>query len=230
MRKGEFLGKRKCLKKAKKSRITPFSQLELDPPLPFQFELIVKDCCSAARYCCRNTLIKYNHNEADTSCPATWDGWNCFDSANEGVVPKQCPNYIYGGTSIKIDYDRQASKKCTRNGWELRQMYGQIREHTDYSGCMANGDAEIRIIVGLLTYLASVIFLVPAVFLLSWLRPIRYQPMFLLHRHLLLSCLAYGGLYVVTVAFYIRDDAPLSYQISQNHVSLFWTLKPKINY
>ncbi|EGT56734.1 hypothetical protein CAEBREN_04614 [Caenorhabditis brenneri] len=192
------------------SKITSFSDLHLDPPLPFQFELIVKDCCSAARYCC------HNHNQDDAPCPATWDGWNCFDSAQEGIVPKHCPNYIYGGTSVKMDYDRQAIKSCTKSGWDMPEGIGGIKEHTDYMGCMSKDDAEVRMWLGLVTYILSVLSLLPAIVLLSLLRPIRTQPMFILHRHLLISCFCYGLFYLLTVWFYVRDDAPLSYQVYQN--------------
>ncbi|EFP13294.1 hypothetical protein CRE_12209 [Caenorhabditis remanei] len=200
------------------SRITPLNRLDLDPPLPFQFELIVKDCCSAARYCCRNTLVKYHHRHDDSPCPATWDGWNCFDSSDEGLVVKQCPNYIYGGTNVKTDYDRHSKKLCQSRGWDLPEKTGGMKEYTDYAGCMQNDDAEARLLAGMLTYSASVIFLVPAVFLLNWLRPIRYQPMFILHRHLLISCLLYGVFYLSTATLFVVSFAPLSSQVYQNHI------------
>ncbi|CAO82061.1 G_PROTEIN_RECEP_F2_4 domain-containing protein [Caenorhabditis elegans] len=200
------------------SRIKPLNHLRLDPPLPFQFDLIVKDCCSAARYCCRNTLVKYHHRVDDSPCPPTWDGWNCFDSATPGVVFKQCPNYIYGGSNIKTDYDRLSQKVCRSNGWATPEVNAAAREHTDYTGCMSNGDVEARILAGLLTYSASVIFLIPAVFLLTLLRPIRCQPMFILHRHLLISCLLYGAFYLITVSLFVVNDAPLSSQVFQNHL------------
>lgn len=201
------------------SRVTPFSHLELDPPLPFQFELIVKDCCSAARYCCRNTLVKYNHQE-DAPCPATWDGWNCFDASNIGTVGKQCPNYIYGGATVKQEnFEKPAIKECTRDGWKIHVgESGEFKENTNYMGCMSNEDAEFRLMVGIFAYSASVIFLIPAVYLLFRLNPIKKQEMFILHRHLLISCLAYGSFTVLTVLLYIRNEAALAYQIPQNHV------------
>uniref|UniRef100_A0A8R1HZY1 G-protein coupled receptors family 2 profile 2 domain-containing protein n=1 Tax=Caenorhabditis japonica TaxID=281687 RepID=A0A8R1HZY1_CAEJA len=195
------------------SLITPLHRLELDPPLPFQFDLVVQDCCSAARYCCRSTLAKHKQY-ADATCPATWDGWNCFERSNPGTVSKQCPNYIYGGHAK--DADGVAVQKCTEMGWKKHEL--GWREHTDYTGCTSNKGAEAKMIVGLLTYSASVIFLVPAVIMLMWLRPIRCQPMFILHRHLLLSCLAYGFFYLVNVALFVISDAPLSAQIYANHI------------
>ncbi|CAI2348500.1 unnamed protein product [Caenorhabditis sp. 36 PRJEB53466] len=197
------------------SRTTPLHRLELDPPLPFQFDLVVRDCCSAARYCCRNTLVQYKPR-TEASCPATWDGWNCFEGAIPGKVARHCPGYIYGGHS-KTDSDGLAYQACTENGW-AKYGEGYPREHTDYSGCTSNKDAETKMIAGLLTYSASVIFLIPAVIMLMILRPIRCQPMFILHRHLLLSCLVYGSFYLINVGLFVFTEAPLSSQIYSNHI------------
>lgn len=200
------------------SRITPLNRLTLDPPLPVHFELIVKDCCSAARYCCRNTLVKYHHNHDERPCPATWDGWNCFDSAEDGLVVKQCPNYIYGGSNVKTDYDRHSKKLCTARGWDLPIMTGGFKEYTDYAGCMQNDDAQAKLVAGIVTYLISVLFLIPAVVALFGLRPIRKNPMFILHRHLLISCLLYGVFYLSTTTLFVVSFAPLSSQVFQNHI------------
>ncbi|CAO4370815.1 unnamed protein product [Caenorhabditis nigoni] len=197
------------------SRITPLNQLVLDPPLPYHFELIVKDCCSAARYCCRNTLVKYHHRRDESPCPATWDGWNCFDSADEGMVNKQCPNYIYGGSNIKADYDRHSKKQCNTGGWELPDG---LKEHTDYTGCMQNDDAQAKLIAGVIAYSLSVVFLLPAVVALGFFRPIRKSPMFILHRQLLISCLLYGVFYLCSTTFFVVSFAPLSGQVFENHI------------
>ncbi|PAV90371.1 hypothetical protein WR25_25806 [Diploscapter pachys] len=211
------------------SWITPLTALNLTPPLPDHFLEITTECCAAAKRCCENTLSparkpttksqiqKVLGIQPQGGCEATWDGWQCFEAASANTnVTKECPVYIYGDY-IKIpEFDNFALKRCGENGWSKQQD----REYTDYSRCSPSKveEVELKLIVGIVAYSISVVFLLPAVFLLFSLRRIREQPMFTLHRHLLISFLFYGILYLVNVLIFIVEDAPLSIFVFTNNI------------
>ncbi|CAD6185778.1 unnamed protein product [Caenorhabditis auriculariae] len=206
-----------------RSAITPLSNLQLIPPLPEQFDLVTRECCAAAKQCCRKTLLKTTTLEFDPlnsnqppdrkepTCDATWDGWNCFEaSATPANLTASCPPYIYGIYPQAEEKPRYLIKTCTSEGW----LKFSNREYTDYAGCTFSQDVRVRLITGIITFLISVIVLLPAVLLLR----IRKQPMFVLHRHLLISFLLYGILYLVNVSLFVVDSAPLSGFIYTNHI------------
>lgn len=55
-------------------------------------------------------------------------------------------------------------------------------------------------------------------------RPIRNQPMFIVHRHLFISFVLSGLFYLFNCFFYIVDGAPGDLLIFANHVSAAPTL------
>ncbi|KAK6034532.1 hypothetical protein COOONC_27965 [Cooperia oncophora] len=59
------------------------------------------------------------------ACPATWDGWQCFDTAEAGtVVEAQCPPYIYGEAARP---DASQIYRLHGPGRKLKQFY--LRAH-----------------------------------------------------------------------------------------------------
>ncbi|CAB3402451.1 unnamed protein product [Caenorhabditis bovis] len=198
-----------------KNWTTPLNELVLNPPLPYQFDYVTRDCCAAARNCCRNKLMTKS-TDSRQKCPPTWDGWNCFDWSTVGPATAPCPSYIYGG-HYRLD-DRTTVQECTEYGWKDHD--GRGKEHTNYSQCpiSLSKDPEVRLIAGVITYSISVVVVLPAVMLLACLRPIRSQPMFILHRHLLISFLAYGALNLLNVSLFVVADAPLFSFIYSNHI------------
>lgn len=45
----------------------------------------------------------------DLTCPATWDGWYCFNRTKPGQIIAKCPNYIFGDL-IRHDLDKCKKK------------------------------------------------------------------------------------------------------------------------
>lgn len=182
-------------------------------------------------------------------CEATWDGWQCFEAASANTnVTKECPVYIYGDY-IKIpEFDNcrrfsgfVLSKSGTRFFSRPEKMRRERVEQAAgprihglfsmFSVESRRGRAETdRRHRGLLDFCGiPSARCVPAIFIevrkfavLVWLksfRRIREQPMFTLHRHLLISFLFYGIFYLVNVLIFIVEDAPLSIFVFTNNVS-----------
>uniref|UniRef100_A0A0K0D9Q1 G_PROTEIN_RECEP_F2_3 domain-containing protein n=1 Tax=Angiostrongylus cantonensis TaxID=6313 RepID=A0A0K0D9Q1_ANGCA len=150
-------------------------------------------------------------------CPATWDGWQCFDSAVPGHVEGHCPAYIYGEAAIP-DASQKSHKMCSDKGWVSRPSTNS--EWTDYSGCtMVQQKAQVKLLAGIIAFSISVVCLTPAIFILWFFRPMRYQPMFIVHRHLLTSFLFSGLFYLFNCFFFIVDGAPGDRLIFANHIS-----------
>ncbi|KAK6745601.1 hypothetical protein RB195_011992 [Necator americanus] len=200
-----------------RSQITPLEQLRLDPPLYDRFAQLTRQCCVAARDCCRITLLS-SSNSPKKGCPATWDGWQCFENAAVGsVIEGGCPPYIYGD-GARPDASQHSRKMCSDTGWVSRPGTGS--EWTDYSGCsMDQQEAQAKLLAGIVAFSISVICLIPAIFILWFFRPIRHQPMFIVHRHLLISFVLSGLLYLFNCFFFIVDGAPGIGLIFANHIS-----------
>ena len=58
------------------------------------------DCCKAAVKCCEKQASQSRSNYSGSPrCPATWDGWTCFDHAENGTtVMTSCPGFIQYGS------------------------------------------------------------------------------------------------------------------------------------
>ncbi|CAI4229127.1 unnamed protein product [Auanema sp. JU1783] len=190
-----------------KSRVTSLDKLVLTPPLPDTFYHLTKQCCEAARQCCSNVLLPASLNlNISKACPATWDGWQCFDSSDPSIVSTECPTYIYGDYSRNM-YGQNAVKECTIDGWG-KSPHGSS-EWTDYTGCHSvQQDAQVKLMAGIVAFSISVLCIIPAICILSLLRPLRSQPMFVLHRHLLTSFLLSGLFYLFNCFFFIVNGAP----------------------
>ncbi|WKY02065.1 hypothetical protein Q1695_015800 [Nippostrongylus brasiliensis] len=200
-----------------RSQITPLHQLRLDPPLYDRFAQLTHQCCTAARECCRRTLLPSSQKPQKT-CPATWDGWQCFATTEAGsVVEAQCPPYIYG-EAARPDASQKSRKMCDDTTWVKRP--GTNSEWTDYSGCtMVQQEAQVKLLAGIIAFSISVICLIPAIFILWFFRPLRHQPMFIVHRHLLTSFVLSGLFYLFNCFFYVVDGAPGDTLIFANHIS-----------
>ncbi|EYB85124.1 hypothetical protein Y032_0304g1928 [Ancylostoma ceylanicum] len=200
-----------------RSQITPLDRLRLEPPLYEHFAQLTRQCCEAARDCCTTTL-KPSSQSTQEACPATWDGWQCFDTATAGsVIEGSCPPYIYGDNT-RPDASKHSLKMCSESGWVMRPNTNS--DWTDYSGCaMERQEAQVKLLAGIIAFSISVVCLIPAIFILYFFRRIRSQPMFVVHRHLLIAFVLSGLLYLFTCFFYIVDGAPGDVLIFANHIS-----------
>ncbi|CAI5445790.1 unnamed protein product [Caenorhabditis angaria] len=175
--------------------ITPIKYLHMEnPSLPPGFEIHTQECCSAAKSCCEYQI----ENPSKERCGSTWDGYDCFAASQPGEVhQKTCPSYIYGGLRPDLNDGYHKSQRiCLEDGWR--------GNWTDYQDCTETSAIEIVFSAGVITYTISVVVVLPAVLLLTLMRPIRTQPMFILHRHLLISFLAYGAINVFTAVVYLN--------------------------
>uniref|UniRef100_A0A1I7XT46 G_PROTEIN_RECEP_F2_3 domain-containing protein n=1 Tax=Heterorhabditis bacteriophora TaxID=37862 RepID=A0A1I7XT46_HETBA len=200
-----------------RSGITSLDQLELKPPLNEHFVHLTRQCCAAARECCRNTLLPSSLGPQKV-CPATWDGWQCFKAASPGsAISSSCPPYIYGDLA-RPEIGKNARKVCESHGWG--HSPGGTGEWTDYTGCdVVQQEAQLKLLSGILAFSVSVLFLLPAILILSAFRSLRQQPMFVIHRHLLVSFLLSGLFYLFNCFFFIVDGALGDILYFTNHLS-----------
>ncbi|KAK6044401.1 hypothetical protein COOONC_18094, partial [Cooperia oncophora] len=80
-------------------------------------------------------------------------------------------------------------------------------------------EAQVKLLAGIIAFSISVICLIPAIFILWFFRPLRHQPMFIVHRHLLTSFVLSGLFYLFNCFFYVVDGAPGDTLIFANHIS-----------
>lgn len=105
-------------------------------------------CCEDAKKCCEN-MLKLDEKEVSndgTRCPAKWDGWMCWDSAEPGTTSyKTCPDMSnsvlgYMPTECSKEY---ASKECYPNGtWATIWDGNYQKESTNYMKCSTPGATE----------------------------------------------------------------------------------------
>ncbi|VDK43907.1 unnamed protein product [Cylicostephanus goldi] len=75
-----------------------------------------------------------------------------------------------------------------------------------------------KLLAGIIAYSISVVCLIPAVFILWFFRTLRHQPMFTVHRHLLISFLLLGLLYLITSTYFFFEGSPGFGQTNANHI------------
>uniref|UniRef100_A0A915DXL4 Uncharacterized protein n=1 Tax=Ditylenchus dipsaci TaxID=166011 RepID=A0A915DXL4_9BILA len=156
------------------------------------------------------------------TCPATWDGWQCFEKSKPGVVSAKCPNYIFGDR-LRNDVDgvNTVKKECLTSGqWYAVQRGGdETAEWTDYSGCLVNSAHTLKLFAGLIAFSITVIAIIPAIIVISLHRSLRKQAVFIIHRQLLYSFLFSGFFYIFNCLFFAVDGAPGDHLFFINHIS-----------
>ncbi|CAD5219843.1 unnamed protein product [Bursaphelenchus xylophilus] len=182
------------------------NSLNVTPPLPRDFEPIVRDCCQAADSCCNNVLSHDAYEEDhEVSCPATWDGWQCFGRSSPAIIQQDCPLYIYG-SAWQQDIKSGVKKECESNGeWSTKRpgYLGFSSEYTDYTGCSFKEVwFEPILILTIVAYIISVIFIVFTIALISSSKYLKKQYVFKIHRHLLFSLLFSSLAYIVNALLF----------------------------
>uniref|UniRef100_A0AC34GTT3 Uncharacterized protein n=1 Tax=Panagrolaimus sp. ES5 TaxID=591445 RepID=A0AC34GTT3_9BILA len=187
------------------------------PPYSDQYNL---------QYCGPGLLIcdKFDNGPCSyvtPSCPATWDGWQCFGRSLPGTIEKRCPNYIFGD-KLRNDMDETntVKKDCLENGEWLKQSRGEIdQEWTDYSGCVANHAFTVKLIAGIIAFSITVIAIIPAIIIISSHSALKKQTVFRIHKNLLYSFLFSGLFYIFNCIFFVVDGAIGDHLYFMNHVS-----------
>ncbi|TKR68183.1 hypothetical protein L596_024199 [Steinernema carpocapsae] len=212
-----------------RSQFTPMDEFLAFPRLPSDFALITKQCCEAAERCCNNVLTKSPETTEvavvepkKPRCPATWDGWQCFPDSEPGVALARCPNYIYGDR-IRYDADHLngvSNKECLPNGtWFAISNNGELNEWTDYRFCANDNASTLKMVAGLAAFSITVIFIVPAIAIISYHRILYTQPVFIIHKHLLISFLIASLTFIFNCVFFVVDGAPGDQLYFSNHFS-----------
>ncbi|XP_021950397.2 calcitonin gene-related peptide type 1 receptor isoform X2 [Folsomia candida] len=173
------------------------------------------DCCNAARDCCHRQLdqardvgdapvLRQEESSWElviperSTCPPTWDGWQCWDSTQAGVTASSfCPPYIYFLTepptcTIPVE------KECTSSAHWLRKNNGTGDEWTDYQIC---GSATVslqlrRTYVLISAYALSIVAIIPALCIFFAYKQLRVHRI-ILHRNLFISMLLNGVLVIL---------------------------------
>ncbi|XP_056007722.1 calcitonin gene-related peptide type 1 receptor-like isoform X2 [Ostrea edulis] len=130
-------------------------------------------CCEAAEQCCHRQLSE--NKGTNSSCGRIWDGWLCWNDAAQGTQSYgSCPLFMPFFTP-----SRQAVRTCKVDGrWVPR---------TDYNPCLKKEELETTIFIGLGCSIASLVVLLPAVFIFLKFRSLRKQHRIRLHVNLFLS-------------------------------------------
>ncbi|KAI6176483.1 G-protein coupled receptor [Aphelenchoides bicaudatus] len=175
----------------------PLSNISLIPPLPDNFEHTVEECCKTAEKCC-NDHLRFDV-QLKNHCPATWDGWSCFEKAKPGIIRASCPDFAFGLRWNLKNSEKAVIKHCKGDGtWDGVRFNGVERERTDYSNCHQE---EIwlkpMLLVTFIAYCLSAIALFPALLVISCNRRLKNYNIFSIHRQLLLSLFLSSTLYVV---------------------------------
>ncbi|KAE9553238.1 hypothetical protein FO519_003546 [Halicephalobus sp. NKZ332] len=219
--------------------------LHLEPDLPPDFVIITEQCCEAAVKCCDNVLSPDAEVNPETSyivsreapkrgpkslptnrdgaisCPATWDGWQCFERSLPGAVHKRCPNYIFGDR-LRNDVDSGdiVAKECLTNGEWFKKKWGNtVSEWTDYSGCVLNQQSMLKLVAGIVAFSVTVIAIIPAIIIISSHSALKKQTVFRIHKNLLYSFLFSGLFYLFNCFFFVIDGAIGDHLYFINHIS-----------
>uniref|UniRef100_A0A7E4VYC4 G_PROTEIN_RECEP_F2_4 domain-containing protein n=1 Tax=Panagrellus redivivus TaxID=6233 RepID=A0A7E4VYC4_PANRE len=232
------------------------ANIKIKPDLPPDFYYVTDQCCEAAALCCSEVLSKdskQHHkklkmmrseknalvsdaggkstqqpsNFGQKTCPATWDGWQCFERSSPGIITAACPRYIYGIQSHSNTLSTgQAKKQCKSDGTWYKFETKDMSEWTDYSGCEMAQPLKIRTYIGVIANLITVISIVPALIILSIHNSLNNQFVFRLHKNLLLSLLLVSLCYLFNYTFFINQSVGDEFMFA-NHVScrLLFTLQ-----
>uniref|UniRef100_A0AC35TS02 G_PROTEIN_RECEP_F2_4 domain-containing protein n=1 Tax=Rhabditophanes sp. KR3021 TaxID=114890 RepID=A0AC35TS02_9BILA len=201
---------------AYKGLFTPLDELTI-PSLPSYFYKNTKECCKAASDCCdkmqqkrrkkKKSHLKRSHH--NNNCPSTWDGWQCFEESEPGIVHMTCPSFLYEDSSIPSLEKFKALKNCTSQGFWYKNKQSK-QEWTDYSSCDIhhNPNTATKLIWGISAYSISVIGMIPAILIFAFQPSLASQPMFIIHKHFLLSFFFYGFFFIFNYLFFFMKGAP----------------------
>ncbi|GAB1601142.1 calcitonin gene-related peptide type 1 receptor-like [Argonauta hians] len=156
-------------------------------------------CCSAAVKCCqqqqRNTEVFKPPDNNTLYCPATWDGYACWNTTPaKKRAFKTCPDYVTDGIWA---YSREdAYKDCTANGtwWRHPKTH---QEWSNYSTCIDAGKHQVIVLVDTTFCLLSIILLLPACTIFLYFRTLRIQHRIRLHLNLFVSLILTSILYLL---------------------------------
>lgn len=193
----------------------------LDPPLPMGFEEVTEACCQEADRCCSAMIDSYTNVKGEPEyCPATWDGWNCFEvTLSNSSTQHSCPPYAYGLLKIHLQsHVHYAERNCGSHGKWFKQINGL--EWTDYTNCMTVDFHEThnKLLVGICSFLVSVIAIIPAIFIFSLFGGLKIDSN-VIHKQLLISFLLTGIFYIFNGLFFTLSDAPGEHLTGINHIS-----------
>uniref|UniRef100_A0A0N4ZUH3 G_PROTEIN_RECEP_F2_4 domain-containing protein n=1 Tax=Parastrongyloides trichosuri TaxID=131310 RepID=A0A0N4ZUH3_PARTI len=217
-----------------KGRFTSLKEFKLFTNLPSNFYKTTKECCLAAQECCLNIQNNMNNNiislnkENIKRCPATWDGWQCWEEAKPNKEEKKtCPSYLYNH-DIKIENDTYVARKiCNNFGEWHRNMFGF--EWTDYSGCKeSKDDSTSKLFYGVIAYSISVIGILPAIYIFTKNSPLSSQAMFIIHKHLLISFFFYGFVFIFNYFFFTTSTGLKLYY--KNHITCRFLFTLQLRY
>ncbi|XP_045765694.1 uncharacterized protein LOC123867633 isoform X1 [Maniola jurtina] len=134
-------------------------------------------CFYGASECCSH-FMNGNHNVSDTNqCPPTYDGWTCWQPAQNGSVARSvCPEFAYSNSGPACHHF--SHKQCHSHGtWELR---------TDYSTCSITPRLLRRYRYYIAVLIFSVISSFPAICIFIFYKRLRVTRV-TLHRNLLIA-------------------------------------------
>lgn len=148
----------------------PINQMPLGQILPYEFENTVRECCEAAQSCCDNKL-QYDHKSTHIGqCPATWDGWTCFEQSKPGIVRATCPDYAFGQRWYQKNNENAVIKTCNSNGqWDgIIRNENVFKERTNYLGCHREESwLKPMLIATFVIHCLSALALLPALIVIS---------------------------------------------------------------
>ncbi|XP_076461194.1 calcitonin gene-related peptide type 1 receptor-like isoform X2 [Babylonia areolata] len=185
------------------------------------------DCCRAAWQCCARQQTSPASVPPTTTpggeekgegvagyCPATWDGYRCWDAVRAGsTVSTTCPAYIEHAST-----DAWAHKRCQENGtWYVSPESQQ--EWTDYTGCIVLDHFWALFWVGVTCNVISLVLLLPACFIFMYFRSLRSQHRIKLHMCLFLSYVLTNVLMILWEVIVVKDRLQTARAASVLHVN-----------
>ncbi|CAF4812434.1 unnamed protein product [Pieris macdunnoughi] len=142
-------------------------------------------CFYQAMDCCSNFMGDRTENNV---CETTFDGWTCWDSAQNGTVASAvCSEFAYSSSGPSCNHF--SSKRCFENGtWELQ---------TDYTTCSITPRLlrRYRFYIAMLSF--SIACCIPAIFIFFFYKRLRITRV-ALHRNLLIAIVIRNVLVIVS--------------------------------
>ncbi|CAH2247313.1 jg15472 [Pararge aegeria aegeria] len=134
-------------------------------------------CFYGAVDCCSHFMNGNYTVQVNSQCPPTFDGWSCWQPAQNGTVARSvCPEFAYSNSGPTCHHF--SHKQCHPQGaWELQ---------TDYSTCSITPRLlrRYRYYIGVLTF--SVVTSFPAICIFIFYKRLRVTRV-ALHRNLLIA-------------------------------------------
>lgn len=164
-----------------------------------------KLCCTMAADCCQ-TQLEASNSDVNSSCPVTWDGFGCWQEGTPGEISRiSCPLFLPFSVPTS-----SAMKTCQKNGQWLK-IKGL--EWTDYTPCLNYQELQISIYISIGCQIASLLCLVPSVFIFIRFRSLIYQHRIRLHVNFFISFIL-SGICVILWNIVVTLD-----RITNNNVS-----------